>query len=198
MKSLYKQFGEILFFDATYNLNVNNYANYNFVVQDCHGRAELIATALVAYEREVSINAIIEHFLAENDINHTQVIMVDKDLTEINTLKKHFINSQILLCNFHVKEVFKKHFKNKDSKNLLFKMCDTDKEEDFKATLSEFKTCVKDVKLLQYIEKNWEACIEKWANYKRKGLPTFYNNTNNNVESVHSQLKRFIKKNSTM
>ena len=73
MKSLYKEFGEILFFDATYNLNINNYANYNFVVQDCHGRAELIATALVAYEREVSLNDIIEHFLAENDINHTKV-----------------------------------------------------------------------------------------------------------------------------
>jgi hypothetical protein len=77
-------------------------------------------------------------------------------------------------------------------------MCDTDKEEEFKESLFEFKTCVKDVKLLEYFEKNWEACIEKWANYKRKGLPTFYNNTNNNVESVHSQLKRFIKKNSTM
>ena len=64
MQELFNQYGELLFIDGTYNLNENNYSNYNIAVQDCNGNSQLVATSLVAYEREASLDAVLQFFSA--------------------------------------------------------------------------------------------------------------------------------------
>ncbi len=48
MKSLYKQYGQVLFVDGTYKLNENNYPVYLFVVQDRHGKSQVVAAAVTS------------------------------------------------------------------------------------------------------------------------------------------------------
>ena len=55
---------------------------------------------------------LIEKFITtfkKNNLNYhyIQTIMVDKDLTEVELLKKHFPNASIELCLFHVLKAIK-------------------------------------------------------------------------------------------
>eukprot|EP00644_Phytophthora_capsici_P015900 jgi/Phyca11/123005/e_gw1.49.87.1 len=44
----------------------------------------------------------VEQFQIANDWQRTEIIMVDKDLTEIEVLRRMFADARILLCHFHV------------------------------------------------------------------------------------------------
>jgi hypothetical protein len=48
MKNLYKQYGQVLFVDGTYKLNQNRYPVYLFVVQDRHGKSQVVAAAITS------------------------------------------------------------------------------------------------------------------------------------------------------
>lgn len=90
MKELYRKFGQILFIDGTYKLNRNNYPVYVIAVQDNHGNSQIIAIAITAYERIVSIRSIFDRFVSTNDISITKTIMIDKDLKEFAVLRVSF------------------------------------------------------------------------------------------------------------
>ena len=93
MKDYYKEYDDILFIDGTYNLNENNYACYNIVVQDCNGHNQFINFALTAYKREQSLETILDMFIANNNItNKTKVVMIDKNLSEYKSIKAIFHN----------------------------------------------------------------------------------------------------------
>lgn len=47
---------------------------------------------------------------------------------------------------------------------------------------------------LDYFRNNWLNCLEKWAKFKRLGLPINLQETNNPVEIVNKQVKAFSKR----
>ena len=101
------------------------------VVQDCNGHNQLINFALTAYEREQSLDTILDMFIANNDTNKTKVVMIDKDLTEYKSIKAKLPNVSILLFHFHVIKIFKKEFKN-ESYDLLLKLLESKTIDEFK------------------------------------------------------------------
>ena len=82
MRALYQKFGEILFIDGTCKVNLNNYSIYLFVVEDNNGTSQVVGSVITVYEREICLETIVKFFISQVNIEHTKIIMTDKDLTE--------------------------------------------------------------------------------------------------------------------
>ena len=65
--------------------------------------------------------------------------------------------------------------------------------EEYNKHLIEFEK-IASCNGLKYFKDNWECCLEKWVKYHRIGLKIRANNTNNAVESINNQFKRFVGK----
>ncbi|CAF0988460.1 unnamed protein product [Brachionus calyciflorus] len=98
MKDTYNKYSEIVYIDGTYSLNRNNYPVYMFIIRDSNGNSQIVAFAIIAYDRLQCISTIFECFVKKNDISSTKAIMIDKDLTEWQFLKQHFQSAAIYLC----------------------------------------------------------------------------------------------------
>jgi hypothetical protein len=125
--------------------------------------------------------------------------MIDKDLKEYKSLTKYFDNTRVLNCQFHVMQTFKKHFKNKQVFEKLQSLVTvkTKKEFDELQLQLDCLLCDNDT-LKKYFDNNWRNCTEMWAFAFREGLPLFNNNTNNNVETLNSKIKKYITRKTTM
>ena len=64
-------------------------------------------------------------------------------------------------------------------------------EEDFNQKLAEFYSIEKKQDNIDYLQNNWLNCIDKWAKYKRCGLPMNCQETNNPVEVPNGKIKDF-------
>ena len=62
MRSLTRTFGRVVFFDGTYKLNKSPYPCLVFVVTDNNRRSRVVAFAVVAYERQPIIDAVLDFF----------------------------------------------------------------------------------------------------------------------------------------
>ncbi len=122
MRELYQHYGDILFIDGTYRVNINNYSIYLFVVEDNNGNSQVVGSALTVYEREVCLETIVNFFISQVNIEHTKAIMTDKDLTEQDVLQRLFPGATLLLCKFHVIKTFKEKCKNKKLLEVMNKM----------------------------------------------------------------------------
>lgn len=126
MKKLYSQYGEILFIDGTYSLNKNNYPLYLIAVRDCNGNSQVVAFAIVAYERQLILDKFIELFSKMNPMEKTFSIMIDKDLTEWNVLSKYIPNAGIYFCKFHCEQIFSRSIKNKQLLPILTELLNSE------------------------------------------------------------------------
>ena len=104
----YKKYPEIMFMDTTYNVNLEGYPLFAIMVEDGDGRGKPVAYCFIRSETKENIKQCLTHFCNFNDVSQSKVIMVDKDLTEINALKSKIPDAEILLCKFHVMKYFKK------------------------------------------------------------------------------------------
>ncbi len=91
MTKAYEDFGEIFFVDGTYQVNRNKYSLYFFSVKDAYGKSRVVFEALTAYERQSCLDVIVEALTQRNNVLVTHVIMVDKDLVEVEALEVGFI-----------------------------------------------------------------------------------------------------------
>ena len=104
----YKKYPEIMFMDTTYNVNLEGYPLFAIMVEDGDGRGKPVAYCFIRSETKENIEQCLTHFCNFNDVSQSKVIMVDKDLTEINALKSKIPDAEILLCKFHIMKYFKK------------------------------------------------------------------------------------------
>ena len=73
------------------------------MVMDDFGKGQFIQQSIVETNSDWHFVKAIEHFQSvHKKWEDVQVIMVDKDLREIEVLRKTFPNARILLCHFHV------------------------------------------------------------------------------------------------
>jgi hypothetical protein len=199
MKELYQNFGEILFVDGTYSLNRNNYPCYIMTVRDCNGNSQIVAIAVLAYEREGCLNVFFNTFANNNDVSTTKAIMIDKDLTEWKCLKNNFPQSNIYFCKFHCEKIFKREIKNKKLLPLLTELLECKTSRKFDEAYEQLKTELKlDNRDEKYLNDNWLNCMDNWVKYKRINGYTLGNDTNNAVETINSILKNFVDKNAPM
>ena len=199
MKKLYAEYGVIFFIDGTYSLNDNNYPVYLITVRDCNGNSQVVAFALVAYERQLVLDKFMELFSKMNTVTKTKTIMIDKDLTEYNVLSKYIPNADIFFCKFHCVQTFNRKIKNKELLPILNRLLNCDTAEQFQTANDDLMKSV-DLRDYQYLQDNWlcEKFINMWIKYKRIGKITLDSDTNNSVETINNLLKEFIKKKTTL
>jgi hypothetical protein len=113
MRDLFQTYGNVLFVDGTYKLNKIDYPCIVLVVTDHNRQSRIVGFALVAFERQIIIDTVLDYFRQLNDTSHLKVVMIDKDLKEDSAVTKAFPNAQKLYCFWHNEKTFKKAFSNK-------------------------------------------------------------------------------------
>ncbi|EGZ19477.1 hypothetical protein PHYSODRAFT_376136, partial [Phytophthora sojae] len=79
-----------------------NYQLCTLMIMDQFGNGQAVQHSVIERNADWHMVKAVEHFQSVNDWEMTKVIMVDKDLNEIEVLKSMFPNARILLCHFHV------------------------------------------------------------------------------------------------
>ena len=116
MKDHFRKYPEILFMDTTYNVNFEGYPLFTILAEDGDGRGKPVAYCYVKSETKENMQKVLEKFCEYNDVSDVRIIMVDKDLNEINAIKQFIPGATVLLCKFHVMKYFKKKVSDLDIK----------------------------------------------------------------------------------
>lgn len=133
MKKYLEAFPEMLFIDGTYCLVDLKTATYIIMIEDGCGFSEIVAVCLLVDEDEHSINFFIETFKTRNPAwKKVQVVMSDKDKTERKIFKKHFPDAKLMICLFHVFQIFNREVSCK--KNGYKRRCNEDQQRIFTET----------------------------------------------------------------
>ncbi|KAE8908262.1 hypothetical protein PF003_g7844 [Phytophthora fragariae] len=168
------------------------------------GNGQAVQHSVIERNADWQMMKIIEHFQAVNSWESTKAIMVDKDLNEIEVLKKMFPDARILLCHFHVIKWLHGAVRNDEKfgtypsevlKQLDFCVANlvySKSEDELQGNAEEFRilACRGDREALWlYFDENWLDSKEMWVTYYRMYLPHFRNNTNNRLENFFGKLK---------
>ncbi|POM71359.1 LOW QUALITY PROTEIN: hypothetical protein PHPALM_12084 [Phytophthora palmivora] len=200
----YSRFPELLLIDCTHNMNRNRYQLLTLMVMDQFGNVQPVQHSTIERNADWHMVKAIEHFQAVNEWDRTQVVMVDKDINEVEVLKRMLPNCRILLCHFHVIKWLKKAIRDdkkygtyesdvlKQMEFYISNMVYSRPELEFMDHVGEFKTLSarnEREDLWRYFDANWIGCKEMWVSAFRLGLPHFRNNTNNRLENFFGKLK---------
>ena len=109
-KNWFEKFGNLTHIDATYRVNIENYVLYIFLCQDSLLRGLPVASCLMRTEQNENMDFMYESFSEVYDSNKVEIIMVDKDLQNLDLLAKYFPHAKVLLCTFHVIKYLKSVF----------------------------------------------------------------------------------------
>lgn len=107
MKSMFERFPSMIFMDNTCNINVEGYTLNVILVDDEDGSGKPVACTYSRRETKEKLTRIMEIFGDYNDVSKIEVVMIDKDLTEISLLREKLPNAHIQLCSFHLMKYFK-------------------------------------------------------------------------------------------
>ncbi|GMF33728.1 unnamed protein product [Phytophthora fragariaefolia] len=164
------------------------------MVMDQFGNGQAVQHSVIERNADWHMVKVVEHFQSVNDWERTKVIMVDKDLIEIDALKSMFPWARILLCHFHVIKWLRNAIRN-DKKYGTYSS-DELKQIDF--CVANMVYSRSEVELLQhshefevlscrnnrsalwsYFKKYWIGSKDMWIMLYRMDLPHFRNDTNN-------------------
>ena len=212
----------VVLFDTTFGFCDEGYKMSGFCYSNnLTGHGELGQLVFLADEGAESLNFAFQSF-RRSVLNDPKFFMIDKDFTEIQTIKKVFVNSSILLCQFHVMKYIKTLLSTSRASAGSYEKVDIEKKDtimtSFRAvvyakTELEAKDCSEkflaesetiDVRvgngdkayytnLREYYIKNWESCSDLWMSWRRVNIPGLEDNTNNRLERMWRSLKEFLK-----
>lgn len=189
--NLLAQSSEILFVDATSNCDVQNHKIYFFATQSAVGGIPL-GCIISTSQKEELFDIAVKNLLDVNLCNISpKIILTDDDLTERKILQKHWPESKMLLCTFHVlKAVWKwlniarngilkddRPYHYKLFKNILYSQT----KEDLDINIQALQANAKYENYKKYINNKIKD-IQSWSLYYRKDLKTRGSDTNNTVE----------------
>ena len=146
-------------------------------------------------------------------LNDPAYCMIDKDFTEISTIKKIFPNCIILLCIFHVlkyqktlistarcsSDVTRVDLREEGLNNGISKEAKERSDKFHKEIIGvEVRVGNGDTgyytNLEDYFVKNWESCKEKWLLCERRSIPGLEDeHTNNRLERLWRSMKEHLK-----
>ncbi|XP_055070281.2 uncharacterized protein [Misgurnus anguillicaudatus] len=191
----------IIFLDATHCVNQYNFPLYTLAIRDDYGHGVPIAFIITSSEKEATLVMALQQF--KRVCPAPRCFMVDKDMCEINALRKVFSESDILLCWYHVMQAVVRWLTKTDSgvsgsSNIdvrteivsfvkKMKLCTT--EHDFKSTAEQFFTRFEDFPALcSYFRVHWLEIGHMWSDFGRC-YDHAASDTNNLVERFFHRLK---------
>lgn len=199
MKNVLNNYPGILFVDGTYKVNVENYVLYSILVEDSSGHGRSACYAFLKNETSVIVHAMFSKFVALNPIvlSACKVIMIDKDLNELQILSALLPNARILLCTWHVLRCLerqaheKSRMQSKQLRPIIVDLIYSRSTEEYLENLDKLKTTASK-EFCSYYHQNWHLCTELWVHAYRLNLPTLGNNTNNRIESHNHKIKAYL------
>ena len=195
--------------DTTFNIEEGKYKLVAFCYLDLtSNRTEVAAFALVAAEGEGNFNFVLSELKSLNQRND-YIFLVDKDFTEIETIRRIFPGVVVLLCTFHVfkfmRSLITTALTTQEIKKEIFEkfraltLCPSRSlYEDLK---KNFLDVIKDIQVRSngkyvsftaYYLKNWDSCTEMWVKFHRNDLPLFGDGTTNRIERTFWSFKQSL------
>ena len=123
--------------------------------------------------------ATIDYFLATLCAQNPKVIpkylMTDFNKAQINAIKHHYPESQLLLCWWHVAHVWQQHFVTAHYKDLWAEL----KKWYQLTTKADFDTCWERIQalapasIIKYITQYWLPHVHLWSAVYREGCSVF-------------------------
>ncbi|CAF1492282.1 unnamed protein product [Adineta steineri] len=199
MKTWFEKYINIAHIDSTFKINIENYQLYVCLVQNANLKGVPVAYCLMNSGIKENLEFFYAAMSKNNDLTKTQVVIVDKDLTNIDILQQYFNNAKILLCVFHVLKYLKSQINvlriplenrmniMKNVRRLLY-----DNDQMSAIYLEDIKTNSEGTNFYEYFEINWLSCCEMWQTKYRKCLFNFGTDTNNHIERFNRTLKAHI------
>ena len=195
--------------DTSFEFEKSRYKVCAFCYLDTNSdRSEIAAYALMSEESGECFQFVLSH-LAKICCRQDLIFLVDKDFTEISSIRKVFPLSVVLLCIFHCLKFMRTLFSTiPDTVEVKEEVMDQFKKVLYSHTEEIF--LVENEKLLQLIEKlevrtdgkyvslkgyytkNWMSCKLMWVRCYRKKLPLLGDNTTNRIENKFGVLKKSI------
>lgn len=129
MKAHLQAFPELLFMDGTYKVSKCGYPLYQVMVQDNVGRGRAVFYPMVRNETAQMLDEIVGVFVdfMGSSTCCVRSAIVDKDINEINAIRKHLPAATVLLCQFHVMQSMRRKISsytlNSELRDQLFIIC---------------------------------------------------------------------------
>ena len=211
MKSAFRSSNPTLIqLDTSFEFEKARYKVAAFCYLDANSdKTEIAALGLLCQESESCFRFIFEQF-AKICIRQDIIFITDKDFTEINTLKKIFPGSIILLCQFHTIKFMHCLFSTIPDyvevkgdimgqfKRVLYSKTENafNNENEIFLKLTE-NVLIRNaqqnyVNLKEYYQRNWESVKLMWVTCFRRHLPLLGDNTTNRIERKFRSLKESI------
>ncbi|KAK9291532.1 hypothetical protein L1049_019480 [Liquidambar formosana] len=199
---LFRAFPHVLIMDCTYKTNKYRLPLFEIVGVTSTNLTFFVAFVYIQHERENNYTWALNrlHSLVEDQNILPSVIIMDRELSLMNAIKKVFPNARHLLCRWHIsKNVLSNCKKYFDSGVQWEKFNSQWETVVLFATESEYLTQVDILhknfnnypEALQYVSSSWltpykDRFVSAWTDT----CMHFGNWTSNRVESAHARLKR--------
>jgi hypothetical protein len=92
-----------------FQTNNLRYPLFTLLIEDGNGIGQPVAFGIMAREDQSHIEAFLEYFAQNNNLQITQSIVVDKDAAEINAIHAKLPNLHIIICYFHIIRAVDRH-----------------------------------------------------------------------------------------
>ncbi|KAG3233188.1 hypothetical protein PI124_g21734 [Phytophthora idaei] len=103
MRRMASLFPEVICVDATHGTNINRYRLFRFMMTDKFGSGTFAQHSLIDGETRANMRNVISAFKRNNEAwSAVNVVVIDKDFTELSTLEDEFPEASVILCQFHV------------------------------------------------------------------------------------------------
>lgn len=108
MAHMFEKYPEIIFYDATHDLNNKKFFLFIQLCIDGNGNSEIISIYLCVSESRQGVGAMIDAFKELNSAwSKTKVILGDKDFADRDVYSEKFVNAVLKICLFHVQRTFR-------------------------------------------------------------------------------------------
>ena len=206
MRRNYIRFLEVISMDTTYHVNSLDMHLVTVMEVDNEGHGRAVAHGIINNEKEELLTKFMSAFTKFNTLEcaQTEAVLVDKSWMEINAVQSVMPIAKIHLCVWHALRAMRlalpklKEERQERVMELVKDVVYAYTKEKFDEALEVLYDQPDLQGFKKYFQKNWVNCKHKWAQYQRKGVPTFETRTTNYLESFHQKLKRLVTKNTTI
>ncbi|XP_056599812.1 uncharacterized protein LOC130417954 isoform X2 [Triplophysa dalaica] len=198
----------MVFMDATYKAMTSyGYAFYELLLTNSIGRAVPFAYFIISEESADILALCLEKLAEHNPGFLPRSIMIDRDLKELNAIRRVFPTAKVLLCWFHVLQAVHRWMVRRDGGNMpvnqrntviqalvSMKSCLT--EEEFNSMSAkkceELDACLGTSHVSTYLKNHWISLGDLWSNFGRFFLTMKYQFLKGRMNSRIDQLLRLL------
>lgn len=202
MKEAFEIYPELLLVDTTHNLCTNQMPLTVYEVVDCFGAGRIAGYALLSNETADVVTASLDVLVkgCPESAQKSQVVLIDKDPSEIQAAKTLLPNAEIHLCDWHVKEIFDKEGKVKmgkdytdEVKDILERMRFSHFDKDYDMAYADLKVAVNEA-FMTYFNTKWHNSTLVWRDFERNQVLNLSERTTGRVESHNAGIKKIVNK----